>query len=209
LALFWLFRGPQTLHFGGLNLYFEIFCEKNTWTSRDPARRLVVFTFSHGQSQIERGFNINDDILVTNLSEDSLISQRIMYDFLKVSGQEPHNMNISDDLRRSCLTAGTRYNKALEENRKKKVLTEKEEKKNKIDHEISDVKRQIDEVKQTKTKLEVEALKCYDEAGLPNTDIQTLVAKGNGLRGAAKEKEKLIVNLEQAIVNLNEEKEKL
>ena len=52
-------------------------------------------------------------------------------------------------------------------------------------------------------------MQCYDEAGRPNTDIQTLVAKGNGLRGAAKEKEKLIVNLEQAIVNLNEEKEKL
>ena len=66
--------------------------------------------------------------------------------FLKVSGQEPHNIKISDDLRGSCLTAGTRYNKALEENCKKKVLTEKEEKK--IDHEINDVKRQIDEVKQ-------------------------------------------------------------
>ena len=50
-------------------------------------------------------------------------------------------------------------------------------------------------------------MKCYDEAGGPNTDIQTLVAKGNGLRGAAKEKEKLIVNLEQ--FNLNKEKEEL
>ena len=43
-------------------------------------------------------------------------------------------------------------------------------------------------------------MKSYDEAGLPNTDIQTLVAKANGLQGSAKEKEKLIVNLEQAIV---------
>ena len=142
---------------------------------------IFVFTFSHGQSQIERGFNISDDILVTNLSEDSLISQRIMYDFLKASDQEPHNMIISDDLRCSCVTAGTRYNKALEENRKKKVLTEKEEKKKQIDNEISEVKRQINEAKETKTKLEVEAMQCYDEAGRPNTDIQTLVAKGNGL----------------------------
>ena len=52
-------------------------------------------------------------------------------------------------------------------------------------------------------------MKCYDEAGRRNTGIQNLVARVNGLRGAAKEKEKLIVNLEQAIVNLSEEKEKL
>ena len=70
-------------------------------------------------------------------SRDSLISQLIMYDFL-VSGQETHNMNISNELMRICLTAGTQYNKALEENRKKKVITEKEEKKKKIDHEIGD-----------------------------------------------------------------------
>ena len=38
------------------------------------------------------------------------------------------------------------YNKALEENHKKKVFTEKEEKNKKIDHAISDVERQIDEV---------------------------------------------------------------
>ena len=141
---------------------------------------IFVFTFSHGQSQIERGFNINDDILVTNLSEDSLISQRIMYDFLKASDQDPHNMIISDDLRRICLTSGTRYSKALRENRKKKLLTEKEERKKQIDNEISEVKRQIKEVKETKTKLEVEAMQCYDEAGRPNTDIQTLVEKVMG-----------------------------
>ena len=170
---------------------------------------IFTFTFSHGQSHVERGFNINDDILVPNLSEDSLISQRLSYDSLKVSGQDAHNLIITDEMRRSCLTAGSRYNKALEESRKKKILTDNEKKKAEISNEICGLKRQIDEVKKTKQTLETEALQCYDETSLPDSDIHVLVAKGNGLRAAAREKDKLIASLEESMLKLNKEKEKL
>ena len=39
---------------------------------------IFVFTLSHGQSQVEGGFNINDDILVENMHNNSLIAQRIV-----------------------------------------------------------------------------------------------------------------------------------
>ena len=170
---------------------------------------IFTFTFSHGQSHVERGFNINDDILVPNLSEDSLISQRLSYDSLKVSGQDAHNLIITDEMRQSCLTAGSRYNKALEESHKKKILTDNEKKKAEISNEICGLKRQIDEVKKTKQTLETEALQCYDETSLPDSDIHVLVAKGNGLRAAAREKDKLIASLEESMLKLNKEKEKL
>ena len=35
----------------------------------------IIFTLSHGQSQTERGFNVNKEILVENLQEESLKGQ--------------------------------------------------------------------------------------------------------------------------------------
>ena len=78
-------------------------------------------------------------------------------------------MIITDEIRRSCLTAGSRYNKALEESCKKKILTDNEKKKAEISNEICGLKRQIDEVKKTKQTLETEALQCYDETSLPDS----------------------------------------
>ena len=40
----------------------------------------IIFTLSHGQSQVERGFNVNKEILVENLQEESLKGQCIIYD---------------------------------------------------------------------------------------------------------------------------------
>ena len=38
-----------------------------------------VFTLPHGQSHVERGFNINDDIMVVNMKAESLVAQRLVY----------------------------------------------------------------------------------------------------------------------------------
>ena len=59
-----LFLGPY------LN---KIDAYKHAWTVM-----IFVFTLSHDQSQVERGFNINDDILVENMHNNSLIAQRIV-----------------------------------------------------------------------------------------------------------------------------------
>ena len=47
---------------------------------------IIVFILSHGQSNIERGFSVNKEILVENLSTSSLIAQRLVYDYLKSEG---------------------------------------------------------------------------------------------------------------------------
>ena len=43
---------------------------------------IFVFTLSHGQAQIERGFNINTDLLVEKLISPSTVTQRRIYDHL-------------------------------------------------------------------------------------------------------------------------------
>ena len=44
---------------------------------------IFVFTLSHEQAQIERGFHINADLLVENLTSPSIVAQRSVYDHQK------------------------------------------------------------------------------------------------------------------------------
>ena len=43
---------------------------------------LSLFTLRYGQSQVERGFNNNANIIVENLHNNSLIAQRVVYDHM-------------------------------------------------------------------------------------------------------------------------------
>ena len=58
---------------------------------------VFVFTFSHGQAQIERGLNINSDLLVENILPPSIIAQRRVYDHLNSLDYQMEN-----DLRIQC-----------------------------------------------------------------------------------------------------------
>lgn len=45
-----------------------------------------VFVLFHGQAAVERGFSVNNDILVENLREDSIIAQRQIYNAIQFYG---------------------------------------------------------------------------------------------------------------------------
>ena len=75
---------------------------------------IFVFPLSHGQSQVLRGFNINDDVMVENMHNDSLIAQRIVFDHMKCNNFQPHNYEIGQKLCTSVLSAylkRERYNR--------------------------------------------------------------------------------------------------
>ena len=55
----------------------------------------LVFVMYHGQSAVERGFNINSETLVTNLQDKSLTSIRRVYDHIKSTGTDIATMDIS------------------------------------------------------------------------------------------------------------------
>ena len=60
----------------------------------------LIFTLSHGQSNVERGFSVNKEILQENLKEKSLVAQRILYHTLKVSNVKLDQFVIKPDLRK-------------------------------------------------------------------------------------------------------------
>ncbi|GBO13838.1 hypothetical protein AVEN_181902-1 [Araneus ventricosus] len=45
-----------------------------------------VLILSHGQASVERGFSVNRAIEVENLKDESYISQRLVYDYIKFCG---------------------------------------------------------------------------------------------------------------------------
>ena len=42
-----------------------------------------VLVLSHGQAKVERGFSVNEDMLLPNLKQETLMGQRTVYDAVK------------------------------------------------------------------------------------------------------------------------------
>lgn len=81
----------------------------------------LVFTLlclSHGQATVERGFNINKELLDVNQKENSLIAQRVVHDAVSSSGVKLNDMELPKGLLQSARNARRCYNDYLEENKK-------------------------------------------------------------------------------------------
>ena len=89
---------------------------------------IFLFTLSHGQSQVERGFSINKEIVTENLDSSSLSAQRIVYDYLKASEKNIHDIEITNKMIKSCKSAHLRYLIALEDANQQLQVFEKETK---------------------------------------------------------------------------------
>ena len=107
-----------------------------------------VFTFSHGQASIERGFSINMELFVENLQEESIVCQRMVYNHANCSGKSITEVPMTNALLKSCKLAYSRYAAALQE------------KKEKSDGELKDRKRKMkkDEIAQVTIHLKKETL---------------------------------------------------
>ena len=78
--------------------------------------KVLIFSFvlSHGQSEIECGFNINDNLLVENLKTE-LTAQRSVQDFINASEVSVGKMEIGNVLIKSFKAAYSMYKQALED----------------------------------------------------------------------------------------------
>ena len=83
---------------------------------------------THGQSSIECGFSINNEILDKNLQEKLQISQRLIYDHFTSENIVLHEYVIPQALKKSCKLANVRYKLALEDSKKETVETERSSK---------------------------------------------------------------------------------
>ena len=162
-----------------------------------------VFTLSHGQASIERGFSINKELLVENLQEESIVCQRMVYDHVNCSGESITEVPMTNALLKSCKLAYSRYAAALQE------------KKEKSDGELKDRKRKMkkDEIAQVKEKKRavescIESLnkdiENYSIAAEKEADL-SLLTKANSFRVTVRSKKETLATLESTLTKLNEE----
>ena len=54
------------------------------------------------ESAVERGFSVSEDLLVVNLHQQSLVAQRIVYNYFTSLNVKLHEYQIPADLGKSC-----------------------------------------------------------------------------------------------------------
>ena len=89
---------------------------------------IFIFTLSYGQSQVERGFSINREIVIENLHSSSLSAQRMVYDYPKASKKNIHDTEITNKMQASCKSAYSRYIIVLEDAKRQSQVNGKETK---------------------------------------------------------------------------------
>ena len=145
-----------------------------------------VMVLSHGQSAVERGFRTNKSLLIENLSEKSLINQRIVVDYMKSNDYKPFNTPLINELIRSVRDAHRKYIEDLH-GKKKELLQEKNKKKNSINENIMTLSQRQTLLENTITEMMKDSVRLAFEAE-KKTKFE-LLSKSNALKRAANEKQ--------------------
>ena len=85
----------------------------------------IVFTMFHGQADVERGFSVNKNLIVENMSDESLTAQRFVKDHMKYKEYKPHNMPIPKELFQSVKRSNASYKEALQAKSQQKLKKDK------------------------------------------------------------------------------------
>ena len=75
----------------------------------------MLLALSYGQAEVERGFNVNSQLLVENLSSESLLLQRIVSDHINQNRLESCQLTITANLFKNVTCARSRYFAAQKE----------------------------------------------------------------------------------------------
>ena len=172
----------------------------------------MMFTLSHGQAAIERGFSINKEVLETNMSEKTIVAERIICDSvskeLSIEGSDDvSKLKIDKEMLKYCSKASSAYKLYLSEKRQNEKGSVVEAKKMKI-------REDIESEKKTKSNLDKafdRHVKNADELALraENENKFSLIAESNISRKRSLEISKEIEECHTKIMRMKEELKKL
>ena len=92
---------------------------------------------------MEKGFNINNSALKTNILPEGVIANRLVKDHLLESNLKPHTIQITNLMVRAFKGARQSYATYLEKKSKKKIQTKDEEKAKHITSDIENLKQKL------------------------------------------------------------------
>ena len=117
----------------------------------------IIFMLSHGQAALERGFLINNGLMVENMKEESLTASHFVYDTVKNSAVDFNEIRLTPRLKRNVRAARIRYQLHLEDQRKLTAESEKARKRKAIQDKIRSVESKRKLLKESIASMSQEA----------------------------------------------------
>ena len=106
-----------------LDTFYSRILDSSSTTDLEYVVRLVLI-MSHGNARVESGFSVNDDILLPNMLEETIVSQRLAYEGVQKAGG-PTKVEITDDLMKSVRYSHKRFAASNEEKKKRQSVAQK------------------------------------------------------------------------------------
>ena len=171
----------------------------STHMNTEPYQRLfkvvqLLLVLSHGQASVERGFSVNKELEVENLSNQSLVAQRLVCDHVKaVDGIL--NVPITQALLTSCASARKRYERYLDEQRQNKKSEQESRKRQSLLDKVEELKEKKRRLSEDIDSLVKTADNLAEKA--ESTGSISFVTQSNSLRRTSKEKTSELKNVEK------------
>ncbi|XP_046694016.1 uncharacterized protein LOC124378393 [Silurus meridionalis] len=160
---------------------------------------------SHGQATAERGFSINKEVESDNIKEDTVVTRRLVCDYITQHGGVTQ-VPLSKALLESVARARTRYRAHLETERKKREAKSQALKRKEAEDCLQELKVKRRRIQEVCGGLARDADRLAEEAERKaGSKMADLISRSNLLRRGHKEKLTELAVLDKDIAALIEE----
>ena len=167
----------------------------------------IVQTLSLGQASMERGFSHNNTVVQTNMSAESVISQRLIKDHMLFHKLKPYTIGIADPMLIAFKCSHVEYQLHIESEKKKKDNSETDRQLLHLSNDIDKLKTKVKQLENAIAMMDDEAFECMLLAK-EKSDL-SYVIKGNGLKRKSEQSKASIATLSKETRDLEEKRKKL
>jgi len=119
----------------------------------------MVLTLSHGNASVEGGFSINKELLIDNMTEDTIVSQRVVFDAIRSANMAVNKVEVTSKMIASVKQAHAKYKMALQakqvqQSEEQKAAREARKRKSDIESLQQQKKLKMDEAKAVTAEID-------------------------------------------------------
>lgn len=162
----------------------------------------MLLTISHGQASVERGYSVNNELLVENMQEKTVVTLRTVYDSIQATGQHFTELPFTPRLKRHVRASRMRYQQYLADQKKSQTDNEKSSKRKALQEDIQSAEKKRKLLKDSMESMTKEADQLAKKAETKH-DF-TLLAKSNAFRQKVSEKADEYLKLEKKLQDLKQ-----
>ena len=161
---------------------------------------------SHGQASVKCGFSLNDSVNQTNIAPENIISKRLIKDYILANKINVDKVDIIRDKIKAYPKSHMLFVQYLEEEKKKKVLSEAEVQASAISSDIDALSQKCKQIKSAMQMMNDEFFECMKLAEQKND--MSFVIKSNRRKLESEDLQKELSVIEGQISDIQEKMRK-